>query len=393
MTSQKRTYYSRIAVAILAVVGVFLLGFGSALELTANGYSFGVTRKVNLNLFWSVWNQVHDQYAGTVDDQKLMYGAIRGMVAGLGDPYSEFFDPTEAKNFQESFQGQFSGIGIEIGMQNGALTVIAPLDGTPAKAAGLASGDIILKIDGKDTSDLSLSDAVSKIRGPQGTSVTLSILAKADGAIKDVVVKRDVIHIDSVKWQIKDNNIGYVRISQFNDDTTSLMTKAVQEFKDKNVKGVVLDLRDNPGGFLDGARDVTSLFVQNGVVVSEQGKDGQKNDLYTTRDPLLPTTPLMILVNGGSASASEIVSGAIQDKGRGKLLGEKTFGKGSVQAQKSLPDGSSIKITIAKWLTPNGRMINGQGIKPDIELKQSADDTKAGKDTQLNKALDLLKGN
>ncbi len=389
-----------IGIAVLALLGSFILGFGTSSSLNGGrlgaevlGWRYGTNKpsNVSFDLLWEAWNQVHQNYVGTIDDQKLVYGAVRGMVAGLDDPYTVFFDPDEAKRFSGDVSGKFFGIGIEIGMHNNALTVISPLDDSPAAKAGLHSGDVIVKIDDQDTTDLSLPDAVSRIRGDRGTLVKLTVVPSGGSELKDVSIARDLIQVKSVKWEVKAGNIGYVRITQFSDDTTDLTSQALREFKAKNVSGIVLDLRNNPGGYLQGAQEVVSMLVPHGVVVSEKQKDGQKQDLFTVADPILTDTPLVVLVNGGSASAAEIVSGAIQDKSRGKLVGEKTFGKGSVQNVKDLPGGSSLKITIAEWLTPAGRMINKQGIAPDLEVKLTPDDEKNNRDPQLDKALELLK--
>jgi len=390
----------RIAIIALALIGSFILGFGvsSSLsggslgaQLTAYRLGAGKPDGVNFDLLWQAWNVVHKDFAGKIDDQRLVYGAVRGMVAGLNDPYTVFFDPDEAKRFAEDVEGKFFGIGIEIGIRNKMLTVITPLDESPASKAGLKSGDAIVKIDDKDTSEMTLPDAVSRIRGARGTTVKLTILPKDGNELKELTITRDLIQVKSVKYEVKPDNIGYVRITQFSDDTTDLTSKALQDLKSKNVRGVILDLRNNPGGYLQSAQEVASMLISHGVVVSEQGKDGQKHDLYTVADPIMPDTPLVVLVNSGSASAAEIVAGAIQDRGRGKLVGEKTFGKGSVQNVKDLPGGSSLKVTIAEWITPNNRHINGQGIPPDIEIKLSTDDAKNDHDPQLDKAIELLK--
>lgn len=389
----------KIGIICLALIGSFILGFGTASNVSSGWIGKQLTSArlgkakpdgVNFDLFWQTWNQVHQDFVGPVDDQQLLYGAIRGMVSGLDDPYTVFFDPDEAKRFNEDVQGKFYGIGIEIGVRNKALTVIAPLDDSPAARAGLKSGDVVVQIDGKDTSDMTLNDAVSKIRGDRGSTVKLTIMQKDTTELKDFSIVRDLIQVKSVKYEVKAGNIGYVRISQFSEDTTDLVNKALNDLKLRQVKGIILDLRNNPGGYLQSAQNIGGMFISRGVVVSEQGKDGKKSDLFTVADPIVPDLPLVVLVNSGSASASEIVAGAIQDRGRGKLVGEKTFGKGSVQNIKDLPGGSSLKVTIAQWLTPNGRMINKLGIAPDVEVKLSLDDEKAGKDPQLDKAVELI---
>lgn len=389
----------KILVLGLAFLGVFALGFGTAWsmgngwigdQLIAKQLGAGKPENVNFDLFWRTWNYVHNDYVGTIDDQQLVYGAVRGMVAGLDDPYSVFFDPAEAKRFTEDVEGKFYGIGIEIGIRNKSLTVIAPVDDTPAQKAGLRNGDVIVKIDDKETAEMTLPDAVSAIRGERGTTVKLTILPKDSSELKELLITRDLIHITSVKHEIKNSSIGYVRITQFSDDTTTLAEQALRDLKDKKVSGIVLDLRNNPGGYLQGAQEVASMFVSEGVVVSESGKNEKKRDLYTVGTAIMPSSPLIVLVNEGSASASEIVAGAIQDRARGRIVGEKTFGKGSVQNIKELPGGSSLKITIAEWFTPNGRQINKHGIEPDVVVAFSPEDEKENRDPQLDKALELL---
>lgn len=386
-------------VVILAFAGTFLLGFGSAASISGGwlgqqitAIRFGGSKQsaIDFNLYWDTWNRVHRDYVGDINDQSLLYSSIKGMVNGLNNPYTIFLDPAEAKRFKEDVTGEFSGIGVEIGMKDKVLTVIAPLDDTPAQKAGLKNGDIIAKIGEKDTSAITIDDAVSLIRGPKDTVVKLTVLPKSSNDLKELEIRRDTITIKSVKFEIKNNSIGYLHITQFSQDTPNEVRKALDDMKDKKISGIILDLRNNPGGYLDGAQQVASQFISAGVVVSEQEKNGSKKDLYTTQDPVFPDLPMVVLVNNGSASASEIVAGAVQDRGRAKLVGEKTFGKGSVQSVEKLAGGASLKITVAKWLTPLGRQIDGEGIKPDVEVKLSPADESAGKDPQLDKALELV---
>ncbi len=400
--NQKRFTSIRIIGIILALVGMFALGFGTANsmnggwlgeQILAWHYGSGSSgNTANFSLFWNVWNDVHQKYAGKINDQQLVYGAISGMVNGLGDPYTVFMNPSDAKQFSQDIQGQFYGIGVEIGVQNSTLVVISPLDGSPAQKAGIKAGDTIVKINGQDVSNMTLDQAVAAIRGQKGTTVKLTILPKGASSTSDVSIVRGLIEVKSVNWSIKNGNIGYVRISQFSDDTVSLMQQALNSFKKQNVKGVILDLRDNPGGYLTGAQDVASMFISKGIVVSEKDKQGQVTSLFATGNVILPQTPLVVLVNGGSASAAEIVSGAIQDDKRGTLVGEKTFGKGSVQDVLDLVGGSSLKVTIAHWLTPKGHMIDKKGIEPDVIVPLSSADAAAGKDPQLDKAISILNG-
>lgn len=351
----------------------------------------GQPANLDFTLFWDVWKLVREKYVGEADDQKLFYGAISGMVDALDDPYSLFLEPSENKRFLEDLKGEFEGIGAEISSKEGKLIIVAPLEDSPAEKAGLKPGDQIIKIDGKETEKMSLNEGIERIRGKGGTTVTLTIFREGFSELKDFVITRDKIIVKSVKWEIKENNIAYIKINQFGNDTVRLMKNTADEILKKNAKGVILDLRNNPGGFLDAAVDVTSLFISDNVVVEEQYKDGRKDTFRTTLLPKLEKLPLTILVNKGSASASEIVAGAVQDLERGKIIGEKTFGKGSVQDLENLKNDAALRITIAKWLTPKGKTINGEGILPDIQIKLTEEDEKAGRDPQMEKAVELLK--
>ncbi|MDD5464632.1 MAG: S41 family peptidase, partial [Candidatus Moranbacteria bacterium] len=280
--------------------------------------------------------------------------------------------------------------GAEIGNKNNQIVIIAPLADTPAQKAGLKAGDLLLKIDNQDTQGMTISDAVSKIKGPKGTEVTLTISRPGEFDSKEFKITRDTIVIKSVSFEMKDN-IAYVKISSFMDTTTSEFKKTVIDILAKNPKGIVLDLRDNPGGYLDSAVDVSSEFIEDGTILIEETKGGKQDKYSAKGDARLKDLKMVVLVNGGSASASEIVAGAMKDNKRAQIVGEKTFGKGTVQDYDQLPMGTSIKITIAKWLTPNGTSINEHGITPDIEVKLSDDDRNANRDPQLQKALELLK--
>ena len=347
----------------------------------------GAPSDVDFSIFWDAWNVVSKKYVGEVDQQKMVYGAISGMVSSLKDPYSLFLDPTEAKRFSEDLKGSFDGIGAELEARDGNLIVVAPLEKSPAEKAGIMAQDIITKIDGKEVSEMTFQDAINKIRGKKGTEITLTVVRQGWSEAKDFKITRDTIKIESVTWEDKDG-FTYIKIRQFGDDTTKLMKQAA-EFANKNgSKGIILDLRNNPGGYLDSAVDIASLFLDDKTIVIEKGKDGSEKKINTTLTPKLKDKKVVVLVNGGSASASEILAGAIQDYSRGTLIGEKTFGKGSVQNLEDLKDGSVVRITIAKWLTPNGRAIDKEGIKPDIEVKLTEEDKKAGQDPQLEKALE-----
>lgn len=354
-----------------------------------------ISKDVDFDLFWNVWQTIKDRYVGAEDlkDIDMFYGAQMGLVASLGDPYTIFLKPEVAKEFQNELEGKFQGIGAEIGIKNDKLTVISPLPNSPAEKSGIKPGDHIIAVDGLDTSSMSLNMAVSKIRGDKGTKVKLRIIHKDEKTDQEIEITRDDIIYESVVWSVKNNHIGYIKISHFNTDTDALFDKAVNDLVAKKVDSIILDLRNDPGGYLTTAIKVASDWVENDIIVKEEFRDKTKTQNYSssTATPRLKGKKTIILVNGGSASASEIVSGALQDYKLATLVGEKTFGKGSVQDLIKLEDGSSLKLTIAKWLTPLGRSINGEGITPDIEVKLTTEDYNKDLDPQLDKALELLK--
>jgi len=349
---------------------------------------FGKPENIDFSTFWDAWDLLKKKFMGETDDQKMVYGAISGLAQSLGDPYTSFMSPDDSKMFNEDMNGKFDGIGAEIEASNGYLIIVAPLEGSPAEKAGIRAKDIIVKIDGNDVDKLSFSEAIGKIRGKKGSIVTLNILREGEKEPQDIKVTRDTIVVKSVKYEIKDN-VGYVKVNQFGDDTFDLFQEALDKFIDKNVKSVVIDLRNNPGGYLETAVDMAGLFLdKDKTIVIEKKKEGTETTYKSNVNPKMKDKPLVVIVNGGSASASEIFAGAIQDYKRGKLVGEKTFGKGSVQTLEELKDKSQLKITIAEWLTPEKRQINKKGIEPDINVKISDDDKKANKDPQLDKAME-----
>ncbi|MBU0598303.1 S41 family peptidase, partial [Patescibacteria group bacterium] len=317
-------------------------------------------------------------------------GALKGMIRSLGDPYSIFLDPEETENFTQELSGSFEGIGAEIGIKNDQLTVIAALPNTPAYNAGLKAGDKILKINDFDTIDMSLDMAVSLIRGPQETVVVLTILSSNNDEINEISITRNIIDVESVTWEILDDNIAYIELIHFNSDTYSDFKKIANEIILKNPNGIVLDLRSNPGGYLDNAIDVAGEFLEDKVIVIEDFGDSRE-EYKSGNNAKLKDIPMVVLVDAGSASASEIVAGAMQDYDRATIVGEMTFGKGSVQDFEEYIDGSSLKITVAKWLTPNGISIEDEGIIPDVEIINTEEDFNNNQDPQLDKALEILK--
>lgn len=348
-------------------------------------------KTVDFGLFWDAWNKVGEKYVGKPDTQKMVYGAISGMISALGDPYSAFMEPNFSKNFLEDLSGEIQGIGAEISLKDKQLIVVSPLSDSPAQKAGLKPNDQILKIDEEQTEGLSLDEAISKIRGKAGTKVKLAIIRDDWKEPQIFEITRAKIIIKSVEWQVKDNNIAYIKITQFGDDTMDLLRQAVGDINKKQLKTVILDVRHNPGGYLDAAVEVTSLFLKEGVVVKEQYKDGHIEETKTKKQPETFDGKILVLINDGSASASEIVAGALQDAGRAILIGQKTFGKGSVQELEELKQGAALRLTVAKWLTPKGRSIDNAGIEPDVKVDLSEEDQKAGRDPQLDKALELAR--
>ena len=347
---------------------------------------------VDFGVFWQTWDKIVSEFDGKVDYQAMVNGAVGGMVNALGDPYTVFMNADQSKSFDAELEGSITGIGAEIGNKDNRVIIVAPIDDSPAMKAGIKAQDIVITIDGTDTTGMDLNTAVSKIRGDIGTKVKLQI-QRGDAKL-DFEITREKVDTKSVKWEVKDSNIGYIEISRFDSNTTSLTKQATSELADKGVKAIILDLRNNPGGYLDSAVDVTSEFLKNGTVVTEKPttRDGKEQKYSASGKGKLTDTniPMVVLVNGGSASASEIVSGALQDSGRAILIGEKTFGKGSVQAIETLTGGASLRITIAHWFTPKGKNISKEGIAPDKEVKLTEADFKADLDPQIDKAIEYL---
>lgn len=332
---------------------------------------------------------IKSRYVEDVPVDTLMTGAVKGMVNSLGDPHSIYMDPKMYKEFMIETEGSFGGVGIVLGAKDKVLTVISPIEGTPGEKAGIKSGDEIVKIDGQDTKGLALDEAVSKIRGPEGTKVTLTI--RRGQETKDYALTRSNIQIKTVSGKMLPDNVGYIRISMFNENTGSDLAKKYQELEKEGMKAIVLDLRDNPGGLLDESVKVANKFVPKGPVVSVITRDGRRDTSTSNLEAV--KYPCAVLINGGSASASEIVAGAVQDTGAGTLVGTKSYGKGSVQTLMRLDKDDAIKLTIAKYYTPKDRSINGIGIEPDVkvELPEHAQPGLEVKDVQLDKAVEIVK--
>ena len=340
-----------------------------------------------LKTFSEVLDHVKKHYVEDVKTKDLIYGAIRGMLATL-DPHSAFMPPDVYKEVQVETKGEFGGVGIQIGMKENRLTVIAPIDGTPAERAGVKPSDVILKVNNETTKDMTLMDAVQKMRGPKGTKVTLTI--HREGVVEPLVfvLTRELIKIESVKSKMLESNIGYIRLTQFQDQTAKDMSGALKKLREQKMQSLVLDLRNNPGGLLTAAIDVSEQFVGlNRLIVYIKTREGRKDDYVSHIKDQPEDYPMIILVNEGSASASEIVAGALQDWGRAVVVGVQTFGKGSVQTILPLGDGSGLRLTTAKYYTPKGRSIHGIGISPDIVVKGKPTTTTPIRERDLDKSL------
>jgi len=349
------------------------------------------SNSVDFDQFWQVWDKIKSKYVKQpVTDSDMFYGAVQGLVMSLGDPYSLYFPPQAAEEFTKDLSGELEGIGAEIGVKNNQLLVVAPLPDSPAEKAGLRAGDKILFIGKESTFGLDVETAVSKIRGKAGTQVVLTISRDGLAKAKEFTITRAKINVPSVLLSIKQGNIAYIRVMQFNEDTTVEFDQAIKKLQERNIKGIVLDLRNNPGGFLQAAVDMGSEWVDEGIIVSEKGVDGADKQHDTEGLHRLAGIKTVVLVNKGSASASEIVAGALQDHKKGSIVGEQTFGKGSVQDFETFPDGSALKLTVAEWFTPNGKNINKEGISPDVEIKEDWNNEKVGEDVVLDKAIEII---
>lgn len=387
----------KIIFVFLVILILFSFGlgffFGKLQALPAPGV--GQPEKVDFSLFWDVWRILQEKYVNPekLDPQQMVYGAISGMVKSLKDPYTVFLPPEETKIFKEDISGEFEGVGMEIGIRNGQLTVIAPLEGTPAQKAGLRAGDKILKVDDTYTKDITIDEAVKLIRGPKGTEVTLTILRKNWEKPKEIRIVRAVIEIPSLKWELKDDQIAYIKIYHFTQLAGLDFSKIAMEILKSPAQKIILDLRNNPGGYLEVAQNIAGWFLKRGeiVAIEDFGQKKEQKIFKAKGNEKLLQYPVVVLINQGSASGAEILAGALRDNRGVKLIGERTFGKGSIQELKELKEGSSLKITIANWLTPKGNLITNQGLEPDIKVEMTEEDFNEGRDPQLDKAIEVIK--
>lgn len=363
----------------------------------------GKSQEVDFSLFWRVWASIQEKFVDEekFDYQAMLYGAISGMVNALDDPYTVFFNPEEAKKFKEDVSGKFEGVGMEVGIRKNELTVIAPLEGTPAQKAGLRAGDKIIKIGDTITGELTIDEAVSLIRGPKGTEVTLTIFREDWGIPREITLIREVIEIPSLKWELltspgeaggKEPDIAYIKLYHFHEKAGVDFKKAAFDILESPAKKIILDLRNNPGGYLEISQDIAGWFLERGqvVVIEDFGEGKEKKDYKARGNELFLEYPMVILINQGSASASEILAAALRDNRGIKIIGETSFGKGSVQELEDLPEGSSLKVTIAKWLTPKGDILTDVGLEPDIKIEMTEKDYEEEKDPQLEKAIEII---
>ncbi len=388
----------RSILTIAFVVGIFWLGVNIGNGTLSVSRFSSITNNQNLpaDLDYSeveaLYDQLREHFDGDLTVDELMDGLKKGLINATGDAYTEYMNAQEAADFNSQLSGTFSGIGAELGKDdNDNLIIIAPISGFPAEKAGLRAQDIITAIDGTSSSGLSVSEAVTKIRGEKGTEVKLSIL-RGGSERRDITIVRDTITIPSVKYEIKDGNIGYIQINQFWTDTADLTRQAANYFRGAGVKSVVLDLRGNPGGSLDAAVDTASIWLSSGATILQEKRDGKVVETFTaTGNPVLKGVPTVVLIDEGSASASEILAGALRDNKAASLLGTKSYGKGSVQQVINLQNGGILKVTIARWHLPSGANIDGEGITPDTVVERTDADYESGADPQLDAALAKLR--
>jgi len=398
----KKLKWAKITIAILVVIIAIILG-SRTVALPQDGLpGEGIVSErpesftnIDLTLFWSIWDQLKDSYVDDdrLNDQEMTYGAIKGMVNSLNDPYTGFLTPEEASMFKGSLNAELEGIGAELTIEEDILKIVSPLKNSPAEAAGIRPGDIIYKIGDELAADFDLFEAVQKIRGPRGTQIALTLVRKDVDEPFEVIITRNKIELDSVTTEELDDDIFLISINQFSDDTLSEFLAATREALLANAKGVIIDLRYNGGGYLEITVDMLGELLEPGqtAVKIESRKDSYSQVLETNGKARLAHLPVAVLINQGSASASEILAGALQDYGRAYLIGEQSFGKGTVQEVVDFPDGSSLRLTIARWLTPKGRDINKKGLTPDEVVEFTPEAIEAKQDIQLDRAIEYLK--
>ena len=396
-------------IATLSIIGAFTVGIGvgghiekkseiaRAFESEQQLLGGQATSSIDMAPFWKVAGILNDKFVATTasssipTNEEKVFGAIEGLAASYGDPYTTFFPPQESKNFEDEVRGDFGGIGAEIGTKDGAISIIAPLKGTPAERAGIKAGDVIIKIDKKFTAGMTVEEAITFIRGPKGTKVVLTV--KQNGDTKDIEIVRDTIIIPTIDTKLRDDGVFVISLYNFSANSSTLFRDALREFILSGTDKLVLDLRNNPGGYLEAATDMASFFLPVGktIVTEDSGeKAPQKTDRSKGYDVFTDKLKMVVLINEGSASASEILAGALHEHGIAKLVGEKSYGKGSVQELIEITPETSIKVTIARWLTPKGNWISGNGLTPDFVVPFTRKDAEKKIDPQMDKAVTIL---
>ena len=390
VTGEKRQQLSWFLTLIIVSIVSFVAGARSDVLFANVAPAFGVrtsNKTIDLSSVQKTYQELIANYDGKLDTQKLIYGANRGLVEAAGDPHTAYMDPDETKEFDKSLSGQIGGgIGAEIGLRNNKPTIIKPLENSPAQKAGIKAGEVIIKVNDEPSSDWSVDKVVSKIRGEIGTSVKLTLLS--EGRTREVSVVRQNIVSPAVESEI-DGEIGILKVNRFGDDTVSLSRKYASEFVEKGVKKVILDLRNNPGGTVGAAQGLLGIWLDNQIAMTERRGSEIVKTLRTTGTPILGNMKTVVLINGNSASASEITAGALREYGKATLVGQKSYGKGSVQIVLGLPGGSQMKVTEARWYTPKGKNIDKTGIEPDVKVDLSSDDVNNNVDPQMDKAKSL----
>ena len=380
---------------VVAVItsAAFLAGFGTSWFIQTQGRpAVAAGEPDEFGVFWEAWHIIEREFYGKLPTaQETTYGAIRGAIKALDDPNTIFMDPQVSELESTDLKGKFEGIGAVVTMEEGQVVVVAPMEGQPAQAVGIRAGDIIIKVDDTEIVDMSLTEAVLLIRGPKGTTVRLTILRAGETEPLVFEVVRGEIETPTVAWRLMEFKIGYIHLALFGEQTNAELREAIQELKQKGAKALILDLRNNPGGYLNSSVEVSSQFIKDGVIAYESWSDGRERPFQAARGGLATEIPLAVLINKGSASASEIVAGAIQDHERGILIGERTFGKGWVQHVHQLSDGSTLHVTVAQWLTSSRQQISDEGIAPDIEVVLTEEDIENSRDSQLQEAVDYLR--
>jgi len=395
-TSNWQKWFSTALLLVLIGSTAFVAGFGIGhYVLPASQLSVAAVEeehKEQFRIFWEAWKLIEDRFytEEPLDDQAMTYGAIRGMVASLGDPHTVFLTAEQADLFHEDLEGEFGGIGVTVGMTDkGQLRVVRPIPGSPGERAGLKPGDIILKVDGKSIEGMDLVQAITLIRGPQGTEVRL-LIQSVEGHTQEVLIMRALIEIPTTESRMLDDGIAYLAVYDCNARASRGVRERLEQLLGEAPRALILDLRGNPGGYLHVAKDIANEFIDDGLLLIERDSEGRETLHKARRGGRATEIPLVVLIDRASASAAEIIAGAIQDNERGILVGERTFGKGSVQVTERLSDGSGLQITTRRWYTPADRQIDGQGLTPDIEVEMTDEDLLAQRDPQLERAISYL---